>query len=282
MVALPVRRVTRPPGLVGQNNGQLAAQLLVDTTGLERGPVVRLTEPAERGWRAMCAAALAAGHVLKATSLNDSYRPYSVQESIFRARYQTTRIAGRPTKTWQGRTWWLKRGMATAAAPGTSNHGWGLAVDIGEESDGDAGTESISDATVRWLVVHAGDYGFSAELQEEPWHWRWYVGTRIPAAVLAYEAGTGSPQGEGDEEMASEDAMWLGGLINQANWKLDAEVARDAAMLAAINALTEAITAGGGSVDGAPIIAAIREEGAATRAAFESVLTRLAAALGPR
>lgn len=187
-MALPVETVKRPAVLSGQSNGKLPGSIMLDTPGRAGGPEVRLVEPAARAWRAMTAAAAKAGHVLKATSATDSYRPYADQERIFRNRYTTTYLAGRPTKRWQGRIWYQLPNTAVAAVPGTSNHGWALAVDIGEERDGDAGTESIDQGTVNWLVAHADEFGFSAELQSEPWHWRYFAGDAIPAAVLAYEA----------------------------------------------------------------------------------------------
>jgi hypothetical protein len=186
-MALPIHAVTLPKVLIGQPNGRLPTSILVSTLGQAGGPIVTLVSPAARAWRAMCAAALTAGHVLKATSTNDSYRLYSVQESLFRARYTTTHLANRPTKVWQGKTWWLRPGMATAAVPGTSNHGLALAVDIGEELDGDAGTEAIDPATVAWLAANAARFGFSAELQSEPWHWRYFAGDTIPQAVMLFE-----------------------------------------------------------------------------------------------
>jgi hypothetical protein len=198
-MALPIHAVTMPAAVTGQANGKLPDNRLVSTPGQLGGPVVRLVAPAARAWRAMCAAALAAGHTLKATSVADSYRSYAVQESTFRARYSTSHLANRPTAWWQGRTWWLRPGMATAAVPGTSNHGWGLAVDIGDELDGDAGTEAIDTATVNWLVANAARFGFSGELQSEPWHWRYYPGDTIPPAVAAYEQH--EQQGD-DDDMA--------------------------------------------------------------------------------
>lgn len=183
---LPISPVDRPVCLTGQLNGRLDPELLVETVGQAAGPVVRLVEPAARAWRALAAAARDSGHVLKTTSLVDSYRPYAVQERTFLDRYTTTPNGSTP-KHWRGQNWYLKPGYASAAVPGTSNHGWALAVDIGEEKDGDAGTESIDDPTVAWLVEHAAEFGFSAEIQSEPWHWRYVAGDDIPDAVLAYE-----------------------------------------------------------------------------------------------
>lgn len=193
-MALPVVVVTRPLVLTNQDNGRLPTSILFDTPGRAGGPTVRLVEPATRAWRALTAAAAAAGHTLKTTSLVDSYRSYEVQVRVFRERYTTTPIAGAPTKTWFVQTWYQRPGTASAAVPGTSNHGWGLAADVGEERDGDTGTESMDAATLDWLVDHELDYGFSHELQEEPWHIRYWAGDVIPAAVRAYEEDDVTPE----------------------------------------------------------------------------------------
>ena len=72
-----------------------------------------------------------------------------------------------------------------AAVPGTSNHGLGLALDLCEKVNGKV--VSISPRAVKWLIKHAATYGFSAEAQSEPWHWRYVAGDKIPAAVIAFE-----------------------------------------------------------------------------------------------
>jgi LAS superfamily LD-carboxypeptidase LdcB len=192
-MAYPVVAVTRPSVLAGQSNGQLDERLLVDVPGLDGGPTVRLVKPAAMAWEALTAAAAAAGHILKAVGPFDSYRPYSVQEKIFRERYTTTRLPGRPTKTWLGRTWWQKPGTAIAAVPGTSNHGWAITVDAGQENDGDPGAEPISGPALEWLLEHEQEFGFSHELQSEPWHIRYFAGDRLPDAVLAHHGPTQPP-----------------------------------------------------------------------------------------
>ena len=188
MTTLPIQDVSLPSCLDGQENGRLDPAILVSTPGQAGGSVVRLVAPAARAWRAMCAAGLHDGHVLKATSAADSYRTYEQQETIFRARYTTTYLPGRPSRLWNGRRWYQKPGTAAAAVPGTSNHGRAIAVDTGEERDGDAGAESLDQATLDWMLAHADKFGFSWELQSEPWHVRYFAGDQIPAAVLAYEA----------------------------------------------------------------------------------------------
>lgn len=47
-----------------------------------------------------------------------------------------------------------------AAKPGTSNHGWGLAVDLALDDDAQA-----------WITSNAYRYGFVNDVPREPWHW---------------------------------------------------------------------------------------------------------------
>lgn len=85
------------------------------------------------------------GHPLCITA---SYRPYSDQVRLFREE------------------------PSFAAVPGTSNHGWGLAVDLG------CGVQNYGSAQYRWMTQHAGAYGWvhpSWALHNpfEPWHWEY-------------------------------------------------------------------------------------------------------------
>jgi LAS superfamily LD-carboxypeptidase LdcB len=96
--------------------------------------------------RLNAAFARAFGHNL---TLDDSYRSYAAQ-------VQCTRIRG-----------WL------CAVPGTSNHGLGIAVDIG-----DAG--AYGTAAYRWLTVNGPTYGWhnpawalASGYKHEPWHWEY-------------------------------------------------------------------------------------------------------------
>jgi len=205
-MAYPVDPLVKPSVLSGQSNGKLPSSILVSTPGQAGGAEVRLVAPAARAWRALTSAALKAGHVLKPTSLNDSFRPYTVQERIFRERYTTTYLAGRPYKTWNGQRWYQKPNTAVAAVPGTSNHGWGLAVDTGEERDSDAAAESLDSATLNWLVANEQRFGFSHEVQSEPWHIRYNTGDKIPQAVLDFEKGSSTPTEE--DEMADQ-IVWF-------------------------------------------------------------------------
>lgn len=67
-----------------------------------------------------------------------------------------------------------------AAVPGTSNHGWALAVDLCEPGRGGMG---FSTATYLWLKGNPGGFGFTHPAwaepgrgQEEPWHWEYTRG----------------------------------------------------------------------------------------------------------
>ncbi len=123
---------------------------------------------------------------LKATSIHDSYRPCEVQKRLFLSRYTNTPNGTRP-RHWQGK----KPHVAAAAVPGTSNHGWGLAVDNARRTTAILTTDSLDNRTLRWLVQNEQRFGFSHELQSEPWHIRYLAGDDIPAAVRAFEQGIG-------------------------------------------------------------------------------------------
>ncbi|MBX6372526.1 MAG: D-alanyl-D-alanine carboxypeptidase family protein [Acidothermus sp.] len=78
--------------------------------------------------------------------VNSSYRPYADQVRLFRTE------------------------PSLAAVPGTSNHGWAQAVDLG------CGVQNYGSPQFRWMVAHAGAYGWvhpawANQSPFEPWHW---------------------------------------------------------------------------------------------------------------
>jgi hypothetical protein len=103
--------------------------------------------------------------------LTDSYRPYAMQ------------VAVKGTKP------------HLAAIPGTSNHGWGLAVDLGDPIAGGSSPEYV------WLRLHAPDYGWDnpswARLdgaKPEPWHFEFFAAGSIPnRAIDPADVGTWAP-----------------------------------------------------------------------------------------
>lgn len=66
-----------------------------------------------------------------------------------------------------------------AADAGTSNHGWALAIDIGDQSHY---TINYDDTIYNWLVANAGNYGWvhpewakpGGSGPHEAWHWEFY------------------------------------------------------------------------------------------------------------
>ncbi len=88
----------------------------------------------------------------KELEVTDSYRPIGSQQAV---------AASKP---------------GLAAKPGTSMHGWGIAIDFG------GGTETASGQQYEWLVANAGEYGWenpdwAKSSKYEPWHWE-YVPAR--------------------------------------------------------------------------------------------------------
>lgn len=98
-------------------------------------------------------------------TLTDSYRPLTVQVALFRKRYRAG--PGFDTRTWNGQPWHRVTGAA-AAVPGTSNHGYGLAVDCTDLAQ--AGFYGLR---YRQLVSIAAEYGWTnneGRKVNEPWH----------------------------------------------------------------------------------------------------------------
>ena len=158
---LPVTKVVMPADLKTQKNGQVDAELLRAIPG------GKLYYKAAVAWLALREAARKDGLWLKPTSTVDTYRPLKVQEKAFFARYDNTPRDTRHEK-YQGKDWWLKPRKAGVAVPGTSFHGWGLAIDVAH----------VNDRKLKWLLANAARFGFSWEAQSEPWHLRFVAGDK--------------------------------------------------------------------------------------------------------
>jgi len=71
---------------------------------------------AARAWEAMKHAAKAEGGInLKPTSSGDTYRSIAQQKAGFLQRFQVEPIEGAQTRTYDGKKWYLKKGMAVLA-----------------------------------------------------------------------------------------------------------------------------------------------------------------------
>lgn len=139
------------------------------------------------------------GQQLTVVSMADAYRNYQRQEITFRARYTDSYnpvTCTSSTKYWQGKTWWLKRGNAMAATPGTSNHGWGLAFDAAwwvEVKPGQWAIRSVTSNRLAfaWLEQNVPFYGMAWNNRTEAWHIEYVAGSDLPQKVLDLEAWFG-------------------------------------------------------------------------------------------
>lgn len=167
--------VKQPSDLKGVTPGKLPESLLRPAVG--GGKLHWLCAAA---WAAMVEAAKAEGVELKPVSAGDTYRTYESQLTVFKQRY-TTEPNGNQTRTFEGKKWYKKDPkLASLAAPGTSQHNTGLAVDVHTAAE---------PKRLKWLIANVRKFGFSWEVvPEEPWHLRYTEGDNPPAAVSDYMA----------------------------------------------------------------------------------------------
>jgi zinc D-Ala-D-Ala carboxypeptidase len=123
-----------PVDLAAYGNGRVPSSALqqVGATGH------RLWEPAAEQLTRLIQDARRAGVDI---GITDSYRSYEAQVDVARRKGLYS----------QG---------GLAAVPGTSDHGWGMAVDLDLDAQAQA-----------WMRTHAAGYGFHEDTPREPWHW---------------------------------------------------------------------------------------------------------------
>lgn len=174
-IVVPVKM---PADLKGVQPGKLPDNLLKSAVGGGK-----LHHRAADAWAAMVDAAKAEGVELKPVSSGDTYRTYDSQLAAFKQRY-TTEPNGNATRTFEGKTWYKKDPkLASLAAPGTSQHNSGLAVDVHTAAE---------PKRLNWLIKNVRKFGFSWEVvPEEPWHLRYTEGDAVPAAVAEWLAARG-------------------------------------------------------------------------------------------
>ncbi len=126
-----------PADLAHYGNGKIPPQALapIGATGHS------MWAPAAGKFEELLAAAQAEGVDI---GINDSYRTYERQVEL------VDRLGLYP-----------EGGLA--AVPGTSRHGWGMAVDL--RLDGEALT---------WMRANAERFGFVEDTPRETWHWAFY------------------------------------------------------------------------------------------------------------
>jgi len=125
---------------------------------------------ADLAWKALVAAARSDGVVIEG---GWCYRSYEAQESAWNSRrcFIPGNCDGDP--------------YPPTARPGTSMHGWGLAVDIW----GASGLLGCSSSELLWLQLFAPRFGWvhpewarCGSQGAEPWHWE-YVGSDLAAGI---------------------------------------------------------------------------------------------------
>jgi hypothetical protein len=123
-----------PPELAKYGNGRIPPSEL-ESIGIGEH---RLWSPAAEAFTAMRSAAAADGVTIGVT---DSYRSYDQQVDLVRRKG-------------------LYKDGGIGAVPGTSEHGWGRAVDV-----------DVNGAGLTWMRSHAAQFGFTEDTPREPWHW---------------------------------------------------------------------------------------------------------------
>lgn len=123
-----------PADLARYGNGTIPAEALqkVATTGH------KLWAPAAQSLEQLMADAARDGVKI---GITDSYRSYDAQVDVARRKGLYS----------QG---------GLAAKPGTSPHGWGVAVDL-----------DLDSTAQTWMRANAGRFGFVEDTPREPWHW---------------------------------------------------------------------------------------------------------------
>ena len=181
----PFIKLEVPTALKRFKNGQLPDNVLapVATGG-------KMYSEAAKHFNALYTAAKTAGFKLR--NVGD-YRSFDSQVAMFNDRYVLTDQGAGVTRQYQGKTWYLKKGKAPSAAPDPtglkgSNHGWGLAMDLGYEKDGKL--TSMGGACLEWMCANAPKYGFylqgnnPASKEFEAWHWQYALGDKAPDGTV--------------------------------------------------------------------------------------------------
>jgi hypothetical protein len=141
-----------PPELAQYGNGRIPPAALTEI-GQGRH---RLWEPAADAYRRLREDARLAGVDIGVT---DSYRSYDQQVDLARRKG-------------------LYAEGGLAATPGTSDHGWGLSLDL-----------DLDPRAQAWMRANAGRHGFVEDVPREPWHWTFH-GHRPPGLT----GGTAGPR----------------------------------------------------------------------------------------
>jgi murein DD-endopeptidase MepM/ murein hydrolase activator NlpD len=116
--------------------------------------------------RKLCA--LGSGHALRC----DAAAAYVQLARAYRARFGKRLCITDSYRSYSSQVSLYARKPSLAALPGTSNHGWGVAVDLC------GGVDRFGTAQYQWMKSHAAQFGWvhpswadQGGSREEPWHW---------------------------------------------------------------------------------------------------------------
>ena len=115
----------------------------------------------------------AAGHALRC----DAAAAYRAMSAAFASAFGTPICITDSYRGYASQVKLYGEKPALAAVPGTSNHGWGLAIDLC------GGIQTFGTAQYSWMTANAGRFGYlhptwadPGRGREEPWHWE-FAGT---------------------------------------------------------------------------------------------------------
>jgi LAS superfamily LD-carboxypeptidase LdcB len=173
MMKYPAKDVTIPKRLGNFGNGRLPDNMLkpVKCGG-------RMFIRAAEDFNELYEAALAAG--IKLRNVGD-YRSYEAQKQLFEQRYSKKDEGRKPqvTRTVEGVTYFLRKGASPSSTPGKSNHGFGLAIDLGVEVKGVLKALASEAKALKWMCENAPSFNFFLQSSDpkspefEAWHWQW-------------------------------------------------------------------------------------------------------------
>ena len=181
----PTLKIVKPADLNGVENGKLPAGLLAD------GPGAKLHYMAATAFNCAQLAAFFAGHSLEIMP-GGGIRTYDRQLALFNERYSTVNTGRIPvvTRQYDGKTWYLKKGMSPAGTPGNSPHGWGLFADC-------AGTgfdKGKPNPLTQWMIDNLPKFGIYWEVADstnpnfESWHVGLCTGNYTPDVLESLKA----------------------------------------------------------------------------------------------
>ena len=163
----------------GYSNGNIPASALTAIPGGQ------LRTDAAAAYVSMAAAFKA--HFHETLTVTQGYRSLADQKSIFLSRYTVSKT---PTSiSWNKQYWTQKPNTSVAAVPGTSIHGWALAIDFG------AHVYDAKSPEKAWANANGPKYGWypKGDSFGEPWHFEFTPVTKTAAATKPAATVTPKP-----------------------------------------------------------------------------------------